>query len=482
MQGRTQFQPELFHTVNLDDFVPQNHILRKIDAILDLEFIYELTSSHYCPDNGRASVDPALFFRMQIIGYLYGIKSDRKLCEEINLNLAYRWFCRLNLGDGIPDHSSLTRIRQRFGEETFQRVFEHFIEKWVDAGLVTGRRLISDASLIDANASIDSMVERPDGDPDAKALKNYQQRYHDFREGKKQRRVSNQTHISHSDPEATLVSRKGTYRKMAYKVHYTIDSDSRIITDCHGTTGSKHECTVMPERISYLIDRFDLQAQEVIADKGYGRGPTYEHFHNLKIRTYIPLHDDNMGSGRLSRGEFAYDNRNDRYRCPDGHWMYPYDKPEKNTMKRYRIVGGHCKVCPLRSACLPDSQKNRARFVYRSLHQSHIDRVRRRQGTRFFKTKLLERAWKVEGLFGEAKDNHCLRRTKYRGMANAQIQFYLTALTQNLKRMAAIRAFIRKLSLRIANMALWKPVQGFTTRVTNVSLDFRLNSAVRYAY
>ena len=147
---------------------------------------------------------------MQIIGYLYGIKSDRKLCEEIHLNLAYRWFCRLNLEDQVPDHSSLTKIRQRLGEKTFQRVFEHFIEKWCQAGIITGRKLFTDASLIDANASIDSMEERSDGDPNAKALKNYQQRYHDFREGEKQRRISNQTHVSQSDPDTTLVSRIGT--------------------------------------------------------------------------------------------------------------------------------------------------------------------------------------------------------------------------------------------------------------------------------
>ncbi|MCU7805478.1 MAG: transposase [Candidatus Thiodiazotropha sp. (ex Lucinoma borealis)] len=192
-----------------------------------------------------------------------------------------------------------------------------------------------------------------------------------------------------------------------------------------------------------------------MADKGYGRGPTYEQFHSLKIHTYIPLHDDNIGTGRLSRGEFTYDNCNDRYRCPDGHWMYPYDKPEKNIMNRYRMLGGHCKICSLRSTCLPDSQKNRAHFVYRSLHQSHIDKVRRRQSTRFFKTKLTELAWKVEGLFGEVKDNHCLRRTKYRGMANAQIQFYLTALTQNLKGAVAMKPFLCELVIRIANMASW---------------------------
>jgi IS5 family transposase len=377
------------------------------------------------------------------------------------LNLAYRWFCRLNLGDCIPDHSSLTRIRQRFGEQTFQRVFEHFIEKWNEAGIVTGKKLIADASLIDANASIGSMMERPDGDPGAKALKNYQQRYHDFREGKKQRRISNQTHVSHSDPEATLVSRKGTYRKMAYKVHYTVDGDSRTITDCHGTTGSMHECTIMPDRIIYQIDRFGFQTKEVIADKGYGRGPTYKQFHSLKIRTYIPLHDDNIGAGRLSRGKFKYDNRNDRYRCPDGHWMYPYDKPEKGIMKRYRIVGGHCKYCLLRASCLPDAQKNRARFVYRSLHQSHIDRIRRRQSTRHFKSKLTERAWKVEGLFGEAKDNHCLRRTKYRGLANAQIQFYLTVLSQNLKRVAAMKLSLQNFALKLVNKCSREAFHGF---------------------
>ena len=437
MQGRPQFQPELFHTINLDDFVPDNHLLRKIDKVLDLEFIYDLTTSLYCPDNGRTSIDPALFFRMQIIGYLYGIKSDRKLCEEVQLNMAYRWFCRLNLEDKVPDHSSLTRIRQRFGESTFQQVFEHFIERWRDAGIIKGKQLITDASLIEADASIDSMVERDDADPDARALKNYQQRYHDFREGKKQRRLSNQTHVSHSDPDATLVSRKGSYRKMAYKVHYTIDGDSRIITDCHGTTGSTHECTVMPDRIMYQLDRFGLRTQEVIADKGYGRGPTYGKFRARGIRTYIPLHGDNIGVGRISRGDFEYDSHRDRYKCPEGHWMHPYDKPEKSSMKRYRMLGGYCKRCSLRESCLPKGYKNRARFVYRNLYQRDIDRVRKRQITKTFKSKLCERAWKVEGLFGEAKGNHCLRRTKYRGLSNAQIQFYLTALVQNLKRVSA---------------------------------------------
>ena len=230
------------------------------------------------------------------------------------------------------------------------------------------------------------------------------------------------------------------------------------------------------------IDRFGFQTKEVIADKGYGRGPTYKQFHSLKIRTYIPLHDDNIGAGRLSRGKFKYDNRNDRYRCPDGHWMYPYDKPEKGIMKRYRIVGGHCKYCSLRASCLPDAQKNRARFVYRSLHQSHIDRIRRRQSTRHFKSKLTERAWKVEGLFGEAKDNHCLRRTKYRGLANAQIQFYLTALSQNLKRVAAMKLSLRNFTLKLVNECSREAFHGFKVWISNLSPSFHSITATRWIH
>lgn len=450
MQSRPQFQPELFDTINLDDLVPAAHLLRKIDGVLDLEFVYELTAPLYSSTNGSPSIDPVLFFRMQLIGYLYGITSERRLCEEIHLNMAYRWFCRLNLQDSVPDHSSLTRIRQRYGEDIFITVFERFIKKWQKAGLIKGKKWIADASLVDADASIDSMREREDSDPQAKALKQYERRYHDFREGKKKRKLSNQTHVSHSDPDATLVSRQGSYRKLAYKVHYSIDGDSRLITDCFATTGSRHECTVMPARVNYQLKRFKLPVKEFIADKGYGRGPTYSEFKKLGIRTYIPLHDENIGAGRISRGEFKYDSRADRYKCPQGHWMYPYDKPERNSMKRYRIVGAHCKRCPLRESCLPKSHTNRARFVYRNLCQSDIDQVRKRLETKTFKAKLWGRAWKIEGLFGDAKQHHCLRRAKYRGLANVQIQFYLTALAQNLKRVAVLTVGRRLLFIWIS--------------------------------
>lgn len=437
MQGYQSYQEKLFSLVNLREMIPDNHLLVKIDKALDLSFIYDLTKELYCKNNGRPSIDPVLFFRMQIVGYLYGIASDRQLCEEIHLNIAYRWFCRLNLEEEVPDHSSLTRIRDRFGVKTYQIIFETLIKQWQQSGIIKGQRMISDASLFEANADMDSLVEREDGDPNARVLKMYDQRYHDFKEGKKQRKVSNQTHVSKTDADASLVSRKNTYRKLCYKTHYSIDAPSRMITDCYATTGARHECGIFSERVAYQLEQFNFPVNEWIADKGYGRGPTYHYLREQKIRAYIPLHDDNLGEGKLSRGEFVYDRKQDRYRCPQNHYLYPYEKVDGRSTKRYRMVGRHCQNCPLKSECLPDNYAHRARFIYRGLYQDEIDRIKKRQKTRHFKKKLIERKWKIEGLFAEAKDNHCLRRAKYRGLAKVQIQCYLIAMAQNFKRLIA---------------------------------------------
>ncbi len=443
MQGQKDSQRVLFDTIDLESLVPHDHLLRRIDASIEFDFIYELTSGLYCANNGRQSIDPVLFFRMQLISYLYGMKSDRELCREVQLNLAYRWFCRLSLHDKVPDHSSMTRIRDRFGEAIFTEIFERLISGWQAQGHIRGRRIVADASLVEADAAVDSLVEREDADPDARALRRYEQRYHDFRSGARRRKYANQTHVSASDPDASLVSRRDGYKKLCYKAHFSADADSRMITDCHATTGARHEGPILPERIRYQRQALKLPVEEVIADRGYGRGPTYAQLREQKIRHYIPLHDTNTGRGKFTPNEFHYDRRQDRYRCPQGHYLYPYEKTEHGSVRRYRITGGHCQHCPMSDRCLPDSQKFRARFVYRGIHQDEIEAVRRRQHTRRFGQRLVERKWKIEGLFGEAKQNHSMRRVRYRGLSKVQIQFFMTAIALNCKRVVALRYFLR---------------------------------------
>ena len=399
---------------------------------------YEVTKGLYCADNGRNSVDPVLFFRMQLISYLYGMKSDRELCREVHLNLAYRWFCRLSLHDAVPNHASMTRIRDRFGEATFTEIFEQLIAGWLQDGPIRGGRIVADASLVEADAAVDSLVERDDTDPDARTLKNYERNYHDFRAGQRRRKYANQTHVSSSDRDASLVSRRDGYKKRCYKAHFSADADSRMITDCHATTGARHACPILPERIAYQRDALSLSIEEVIADRGYGRGPTYAQLREQKIRHYMPLHDPRTGRGKLTPSDFKYERRQDRYRCPEGHYLYPYKKTEHGSVRRYRVTGGHCRDCPMSGSCLPDNQKFRARFVYRGIYQDEVEAVRRRQSTATFRQRLVERQWKIEGLFGEAKQNHGLRRARYRGLSKVQIQFFMIAIALNCKRVVKL--------------------------------------------
>ena len=152
MQGSHNFQPELFVQIDYQALIPDNHLLRRIDKVLDLSFVKQLTKKFYSETQGRPSIDPEVFFRMCILGHIYGIKSDRQLCEEVTMNIAYRWFVRLSMSDTVLDHSSLTRIRDRLGVGSFEAIFEQIVEQCRDAGLVPGERIITDASLVEANA------------------------------------------------------------------------------------------------------------------------------------------------------------------------------------------------------------------------------------------------------------------------------------------------------------------------------------------
>ena len=436
MQGRQSSQRELFSTIDLESFIPRDHLLRKVDRIVDLDFLYGLTEALYSSDQGRPSIDPVLFFRMQLVGYLYGIESDQQVCREIHLNLAYRWFCRLSLEQDVPHHSSLTRIRDRLGEARYREIFETMLRQWQEQGHCTGHQVVVDATLVKANASMASLVERTDGDPDARALKQYERRYHDFMHGHCKRRVSNQTHVSQSDPDTPMVYRNGTGGGLRYKVHYSADRKSRLIMDCYTTTGAVHEGPVLPGRIDYLCDELALDVKQVIADRGYGRGPTCSALRARKIRSYIPLHDARLGQGKLTPTTFLYHSRTDRYECPQGHFLYPYERLDQGSIKRYRITGRHCRDCPQRADCLPENARHRARFVYRSPHQHEIDRVRKRQQTPTFIGKMIQRKWTIEGLFAEARQFHGLKRARYQGLHKVSIQALMTALAQNIKRVA----------------------------------------------
>ena len=212
MQGKQKFDPNICHRISLEGLVPKDHFLRKVANAVDLSFIGDLARPFYCHGNGRPSIDPEIYFRMTLLGYLYGISSDRRLCEEIQVNVAYRWFCHLTLTEQVPEHSSLTRIRNRLGENGFKQIFDKILDQCVAKGLVEGKSIISDGSLFEANASNTSMVKKEQSIPENPKNDKFASESDDG--GAK---TTNKTHVSKTDLEATFVNRAGKAKHLSYK-------------------------------------------------------------------------------------------------------------------------------------------------------------------------------------------------------------------------------------------------------------------------
>ncbi len=458
MQGHHEFQPELFSQIDYEALIPRQHLLRKIDRVLDLSFLSELTAPLYSK-MGRPSIDPIVFVRMTLLSYLYNIDSDRRLCEEVGFNLAYRWFSRLSLKDPVPEHSSFTRIRDRLGEETYGKIFLAVLEQCRKAGLVKAESVMMDGSIIRANASIYNMEERnpeanqslPNQDADTShskdGLSSNDMRRGDLR-GKK---IANETHVSKSDPESTLAGKAHEYKSFAYKAHHVIDADSRVIIDPHVTTGAVMEVGMICERIDILKENLNIDIGEAITDRGYGSLENLDGLEKRGIRTNIPLWSTRSGQGILKDIErgFEVDPVAKTVRCPAGHEMRRRGRDNKNNRVQFKMPKSICGECPLAGMCLGESKTGSKKVWVTDFFETLI-KTHEKQKTPEFKHKLRERMWKMEGIFAEAKEHHGMRRARYRGRWKVQVQVYMTATVQNLKRLAAVVLCIFKSILSIS--------------------------------
>lgn len=372
MQGRQEYQPRLFSTVNIESLIPKNHLLRKVDVLIDFSFVRELTRPLYCENNGRPSIDPELFLRMQVVCFLYGIKSDRQLCEEVQFNLAYRWFCRLALEEQVPDHSSLTRIRERLGEDIFAKIFDYVVELCRKNGLVRGEKVVVDATLINANASLYSLVERVSLESnEIPADRNHQRKWI------KGEKFTNKTHVSRSDPDAEFGGALAARGHLKYKVHNLIDADSRVILDSHASKAGVPDGTVMLDRIKKTNERFDLNIKEISGDRGYGGGENLQALKDRGIKSHIPCFHRDVGSGYDG---FEFDKDNDRFKCPAGQFLYPMNTSGDELGRKYRVIGGHCASCPQKDGCKAKARKDsKSRSINVSVfHQIQAETRRQR--------------------------------------------------------------------------------------------------------
>jgi transposase len=437
MQGKHSFDPRAETVISLESFVPQDHFLRQVDRALDLSFVHELTAPYYADRLGRPSIDPEVYFRMQLVAYLYGIHSERRLCEDIYCNLAYRWFCRLSPQDDVPDHSSFTYIRDRYGEEIFETVFCRIVALCKAKGLVHEEcRVMTDATLIAADAATMSMVPKEPAPTEQDKQSPPGSGGPPRTSG--QLKVSNQTHHSRTDPDASLARKDRTPLQLKYKVHQTIDAETRIILDTHVTTGAVHDSQPYLKQLQRVGERHGVHIREATADRGYGSAAIIRYLQQRGIETYIPLWSGRSGSSKYLKGELVYEKEYDRFRCPQGKFLTPNPAISENQ-KRYVSSSEDCRHCPQAATCPARTRgPSPQRFVLRNLDQDLFEEVQAKMRDPTFRRKRSERMWKSEGLFAEAKRNHCLARAKYRGLCKVQIQAYFSAIVQNLKRLIAL--------------------------------------------
>ena len=448
MGERTVMQEALFVGFSIERHVPADHLLRKIDRFVDLSGVRAHVAPFYS-DVGRPSVDPELMIRMLLVGYCYGVRSERRLCEEVHLNLAYRWFCRLSLDADVPDHSTFSKNRRgRFRDsDLLRRVFETVVGRCMAEGLVGGEGFAVDASLITADAHRQRGVAGTrDLDPASnRAVSEYLAVLDDAAFGGAtpvQPKL-----VSPTDPAARWTAARGGPAVYAYADNYLIDLKNAVIMDVEATTAVRQaEVTAAKTMIDRTAEQLGVTPERLAADTGYGSAEMLAWLvDERKIEPHIPVFDKSeRKDGTFSRDDFAYDPAADAYTCPAGNQLRKYrrafTKPRLGVMKdntvRYRASKRDCDACPLKPQCCPNEP---ARKVTRSIHEAARDRARAIAKTEAYVVSRRERK-KVEMLFAHLKRILRLDRLRLRGPNGAHDEFLLAATAQNLRKLAKLVA------------------------------------------
>jgi len=446
MMGRhNQDQGQLFYSFDLDAAVPRDHLVREIAAVLDLTWVYDELAPHY-PSIGRPSIDPVLMIRMLIIGYVFGIRSERALCREVQVNLAYRWFCGLSIEDKLPDHSAFSRARnERFGDsDIFRRVFERVVAACIAANLVGGEGFAVDASLIAADAnkrrSIPGREWNKEIDPQqaSRAVRDYLATLDDPAYG----RASEVTpkFISPSDPAAQWTGALRNAAFFAYADNYLIDVKFGVIMDVEASRAIRQaEIGAARTMIGRTEARFGLKPSWLAADTAYGSASNLDWLVNEKgIAPHVPVIDKSRrDDGTFSREAFVYDKDRDVYTCPAGKTLKTGGTLVNDGATLLYLASTHdCGPCPLKSRCCPGSPQRR---VPRNVNEAARDVARALARTEQFAQTRRDRK-KVEMLFAHLKRILRLGRLRLRGPRGAQFEFTLAAIAQNLRRLGKLIA------------------------------------------
>jgi len=482
---------------SLEDLVPEDNFYRRLEARLDLSFVRDLARPLYAK-GGRPSVDPVVFFKLQLVLFFEGLRSERELMVVAADRLSVRWYLGYDLHEPLPDHSNLTRTRERFGLSVFRRFFEQIVEMCAEAGLVRGKDLYFDATKVEANASLDSIAPRfaveehldglferespgaandgarePLDEPEALPAsldedllaENAAREDWIARNGRQRREVKGLWYkrtadflASKTDPDSSPMKRrdsKGSH--LGYYAHYVVDGGkARVILNALVTPFEVTENAPMLDLLWKSAFRWKLRPRQVTGDTAYGTTENIAALERAGIRAYVPLTGAGKARPYFSKEQFAYDPEGDLYRCPAGKALLPRTNNAARRLTVYKAKAGTCEACELKPKC---TDNKTGRQVLRYFGEAYVDRVRSYRGTFPYEKALRKRRVWVEPLFAEAKDRHGLRRFRLRRLEKVNAEALLVAAGQNVKRLLAFgcRRPRRQAEAAALRQPLWPP-------------------------
>jgi transposase len=435
MMGQHDRSEALFYYFRLEDQVPETHLLRLIDKHISFAFVREKLRESYS-DMGRPSIDPELLLRILLIGYLYGITSERKLVEELRMHLAWRWFTGLGFDQEIPHHSTFSKNRHgRFQEsKLFEQLFERIVRQCVEVGLVKGEDLSVDGSFVEANAAKESRIPREQLAEAAQVHHTMRQYLVELeRQNPVEEPVHQQDHVSTTDPDSTYATKGGTPARLGYYDNYLVDNHSCVIVGVQATAARMSQETVAAQdMIARFAQRRGREPESVAADTTYGNGEFLQWLLDRSITPYMRTRDSIHRKNNPFYGpeRFTYLPESNRYLCPAGEQLHYVGLNVRNRAHAYIGSGKRCGACSQKAQCTS------GRYKYLAIHMDEPARQRARElaNTAEFAQAQRQRK-KVEALFAELKNQIGLRRLRLRRMKFVREQFFLAAVAQNIKRL-----------------------------------------------
>lgn len=443
MYRRKDGQQLEFEFVSIEELVPEDHLLRKIDRYIDFSFIADKVSAYYSQDNGRPAIDPVALFKMIFLGYLYGIRSERQLEQEVKTNVAYRWFLGLKLTDRVPDHSTISwNRRKRFVDTNiFQDIFDEIVLQGMKHRLISGRVLMTDSTHIKANANKHKFERQMVSEQTKSYLSELDlaitadRSAHQKKPLKTREEVANEREVkvSLTDADSGYMYREGKPEGFYYLDHRTVDAKYNLITDVHITPGNVHDSIPYVARLERQIERFGFKVEAVALDSGYLTNPICNELTNRGIFAVIGHRRFQPTQGLMPKWKFRYDKETDSYICPEKHPL-TYRTTTREGYREYKSNPEICKTCPIIAQCT--RSRNKQKVVTRHVWEDSKDRVRENRLSKSGKRLYRLRKQTIERSFADAKQLHGYRYARFRGKGKVLEQALMTAACQNMKKIA----------------------------------------------